>query len=118
MNKSIRQKDLSNAEKRMYNKLSLDPRIKINCATDCDAAIDDSHSHPLIKLCFHALPGAICAIAAILHIFADQFFWGVFLFFGVLSAFFIFSTYSHRKMRLVQLPRAILAYKNERFGNE
>jgi len=117
MNKNIRQKDLSNAEKRMYNQLSLNPKIKIDCATDCDAALDDSHRSLKGQFVFFFF-GIIFAIPAVFHVFADQFFWGIFLFFSALSALFTFTAFEHKKKHLVQLPRAIMAYKNERFGDE
>jgi len=113
MNKNIRQKDLSNAENRIYNLLSLNPVIKINCATDCDAALNYAH-RSLNGQFVYFFFGIIFAISAV---FADQFFGGVFLFFSAISALFTFAAFKHRKKYLVQVPRAIMAYKNERFGS-
>jgi len=117
MNKNIRQKDLSNAEKRMYNQLSLDPKIKINCAIDCEAALDDAH-RSLSGQFFFFFIAIFFATPAVFVVFADRFFWEVFLFFSTLSALFTFAAFEYRKKHLVQHPRAIMAYRNERFGDE
>jgi len=117
MNKNIRQKDLSNAEKRMYNQLSLNPKIKINCVTDCEAALDNAH-RSLNGQFVYFFFGILFAIPAVLFIFVGLHMWGLSLFLSALSALATAAAFEHRKQHLVQLPRAIMAYRNERFGNE
>lgn len=114
MNKNIRLVDLSKAERKLYNMIP-NHQISLNSAVDCDAMIDES----LTAWAIFVVPVITSFVFTIITfaLLVAGFGFGS-LIPGAMSALCILSYFQTRKKARISFPRALTAYKNERFGNE